>query len=75
MKLRVTNGVIYDESGDVVGAITDHDFTGIVEKTIECGSEAVEAIKDFVGKINSGSFKLRSAVKEFEKLLDKYDIQ
>jgi len=39
------------------------------ERIIECGSEALPAIEKFVEEVNSGSFKPRSVVKEFEQLL------
>lgn len=71
MKLKIKNGIIYTEIGDIVGTIVDNS-PDEVERTIEVGSKALVAIQGFVDKVNSGSFKPRSAVKEFEKLLEEY---
>jgi hypothetical protein len=73
MKLKVKNGVIYDmEDETIKGTVSDDSFE--VQRVIECGSEALPAIEEFVAEVNSGSFKPRTAVKKFEKLLEKYEI-
>lgn len=75
MNLKIKKGVIYAcEEGiedRAIGSIFDS-ATEDDERIIECGSEAVAAVEQFVQEVNSGSFKPRSAVKEFEKLLEKY---
>ena len=72
MKLIIRNGIIYDEDGIPQGSINE-DYN--LNRAIEAGSEAVEAIKKFVDQVNHGSFKPRTVVKEFESLLRKYDIE
>lgn len=73
MKLKVKNGIIYDmEDETIKGTISDDSFE--VQRVIECGSEALPAIQEFVEEVNSGSFKPRTAVKRFEKLLEKYEL-
>lgn len=73
MKLKVKNGIIYDLDDDTIkGTVSDDSFE--VDKVIECGSEAIPAIEEFVREVNSGTFKPRLAVKRFEKLLEKYEI-
>lgn len=74
MKLRIKNGIIYDEFDTILGSLSD-DIPDDVEKTIECGSDAIPIIKDVIDQVNSGKFKPRSIIKEFEKLLEKYEIK
>lgn len=74
MKLRVKNGIIYDEFDSIVGSLNDG-VSDDIERTIECGSDAIPIIQKVVDEVNSGSFKPRSIVKEFEKLLEKYEIK
>lgn len=77
MKLKIRNGVIFacEEGveeraiGSIFASATQED-----ERIIECGSEAVPAIEEFVQKVNSGEFKPRAAVKEFEQILQKYAV-
>jgi hypothetical protein len=73
MKLKIRNGIIFDaEDNDRILAVMSQDATEEDERLIELGSEAVPIIEKFVSDVNSGSFKPRTAVKEFEKILDKY---
>lgn len=73
MIFKIRNGCLWNEDGKVIAVLTD-DITPEEERTIEFGAEAVPAIEEFVGKVNSGTFKPRSAVKEFEKLINKHKI-
>ena len=73
MKLKVKNGVIYDMEDDTIkGTVSDDSFE--IQRVIECGSEALPAIEEFIRDVNSGSFKPRTAVKKFENLLEKYEL-
>jgi hypothetical protein len=73
MKLKIRKGFVYNED-DVIIAVLTEGATEDDERTIEFGSEAVIAVEKFVEDVNSGSFKPRGAVKEFEKLIEKYSI-
>lgn len=72
MRLKIRNGIIYDEDGCIVG--TAPDVTPEIERVIEGGSEALQEIEGFVAEINSGKFKPRVVARRFEQLLDKYAI-
>lgn len=73
MKLKVKNGVIYDLEDDTIkGTVSDDSFE--IQRVIECGSEALPAIEEFIREVNSGSFKPRMTVRKFEQLLEKYSI-
>lgn len=77
MKLKINRGVIYacEEGledrpiGSIFDSATEED-----ERIIECGSEAIIAVEEFVQKVNSGEFKPRAAVKEFEQILTRYAV-
>lgn len=77
MNLKIKKGVIYAcEEGledRAIGAIFDV-ASDEDERIIECGSEAIKAVEDFVEQVNSGSFKPRQAVKRFEEILMKYAV-
>lgn len=72
MRLKIRNGIIYDENGLIKG--TAPDVTPETERTIEGGSEAIQEIEKFVEEVKNGSFKPRTVVKRFEQLLEKYAI-
>lgn len=77
MTLKIKKGVIYScvegledkPIGSLFPIVTEEE-----ERLIECGSEAVPAIEDFVAKVNSGEFKPRAVVKEFEQLLKRHAV-
>ncbi len=75
MKIRIKDGFFYrvEEGADpvIIGVCTDG-FSDIDERIIECGTEALPAVEKFIADVNSGSFKPRTAVKELERVLDKY---
>jgi hypothetical protein len=77
MILKIKKGVIYacEEGFDdrPIGAIFD-DATEDDERLIECGSEIVPIVEEFVEKVNKGTFKPRAVVKELEIILSKYAI-
>lgn len=72
MAWKIRNAQVYDEQGDVVAYLPEY-VEDYVHRTIEIAPEAIEAIQNFVNEVNSGSLKPRSAVKEFEKILIKYN--
>lgn len=74
MRLKVKKGVIWDlDKNEPVGALLDS-ATEEVEREIELGSEAIPIIEQFILDVNSGSFKPKAAVAEFEKIVEKYEI-
>lgn len=72
MKLKIRGGIIYDEVGRIVG--TAPDVSPEVERTIECGSEAIAEVENFVAEVNSGKWRPRAAIRKFEQLLEKYAV-
>lgn len=73
MTLKIKkDGVIYAcEEGvedRAIGALFPN-ATEEDERTIECGSEALPVIEQFIEKVNTGKFTPKTVVKEFEQLL------
>lgn len=73
MRWTIRNGVVRDEEGTVVAMLPD-DVDQFNERTIEGAPEAFEAIRSFIEEVNSGTFKPRKVVKEFETLLSRYQL-
>lgn len=77
MILRIKKGIIYaiEEGQDErpIGSMFENS-TELDERTVECGSEIIPVVEDFIDKVNTGSFKPRSAIKEFEQILKKYAV-
>lgn len=77
MRLKIKNNEIWriDESGEekLIGILTD-DANETDERIIQCGSEAVPAVESFINQVNSGKFKPKTVVKEFERIINKYSI-
>lgn len=76
MILKIKNGVIYscvDGLENPIGTVFPN-ATDEEERLIKCGSEVVPAVKEFIEKVNKGSFKPRAIVKEFEQILNKYAV-
>lgn len=76
MIIKIRKGIIYAcEYGteEPIGSIFDS-ASEEHERTIECSLEALPVVRKFVEDVNSGSFKPRAAVKEFEKVLEKYAV-
>lgn len=71
MRLKIRNGFILNEDDVIIGTLTDA-ATYEEERIIEMGSEAIPAIEEFIASVNSGKFKPRTAVREFEKIIEKY---
>lgn len=77
MRIKIRQGVIYvcDEGledrpiGTIFPNATEQD-----ERIIECGSEAVIAIEEFVKEVNSGTFKPRTVTRRFEQLLERHAV-
>jgi hypothetical protein len=77
MILKIKKGVIYSCEPGVedkpIGSIFEN-ATEEEERLIECGSEVIPAVEEFIKNVNSGTFKPRSVVKEFENILQKYAV-
>lgn len=72
MKLIIENGIVLDgDTGEMLAVLTEP-HNKRFERTVECAAEAIPAIQAFVNNVNSGTLKPRSAVREFEKILNKY---
>lgn len=77
MKLKIKNGVIYSVSefgedcaiGTLFPNATEED-----ERIIECGSEILPEVEEFIEKVNKNEFKPRAAVKAFEQILAKHAV-
>lgn len=75
MILKIKKGVIYaceegmeDRAiGSVFDTATEED-----ERIIECGSEVLPAVENFVNEVNSGKFKPRAVVRDLENVLAKH---
>lgn len=76
MKIKIRKNEIWrieeNDEETLIGILTD-EANALDEKIIQCGSEAVPAIEKFIQDVNSGSFKPRTAVKEFEQIIYKYE--
>jgi hypothetical protein len=76
MIIKIRKGVIYAcDNGyeEPIGSIFDS-ASEEHERTLECAAEALPVVRKFIDDVNSGSFKPRAAVKEFEKVLEKYAV-
>lgn len=73
MKWNVRSGLLRDEDENIIAVMPDDSY-GINERIMESAPEAIDAIRKFIEEVNSGSLKPRTAVKEFEKILYKYDL-
>lgn len=77
MILKVKKGVIYScEEGledKPIGSLFDV-ATEEDERLVECGSEILPVVEEFIQKVNNGKFKPRAIVKEFEQILSKYAV-
>ncbi len=61
-----------EETGELIAMLPDGvNKDGL--KKISVAPEALEAIKNFVDTVNSGTLKPRKAVKTFEEILKKYE--
>lgn len=68
MKLRIRNGFVEDEIGNIVATLTDNS-TPEIERNITVGSQLVEPVERFIKGVNEGSFKPKTTVREFESIL------
>jgi len=68
MRLKIRNGFIENEDGNIVATLTDHS-TPEIERAIMVGSQLVEPVERFIKGVNEGSFKPKTTVKEFEFIL------
>lgn len=72
-KLEIRKGIIFNQDGVPIGTLVDDDNPEY-ERIIELGSELIGVVENFIKQVNSGSFKPRGAVKEFERILEKHEI-
>lgn len=73
MKFKVKDGMLFNEEGKIIAVLTD-EITEKEEQTLEATGEALEAINAFVDDVNSGSHKPKRAVNEFQRILDKFEL-
>jgi len=78
MILKIKKGVIFvceDGIEDTpIGSIFEN-APEEAERIIECGSEVLPAVKDFVDRVSNGSLKPKKAYDEFESILKKHELQ
>lgn len=77
MKLKIKQGVIYACEDGIEDRAIGSLFpiaTEEEERIIECGSELVTEVEEFVAKVNKGKFKPRAVVKDFESILAKHAV-
>ena len=72
MKLKIKDGIIYNEIDVAIGTVnnlaTDEDL-----KAIQIGSEAVPMLEGFVSDVETGRFKPKALFNTFKSLLEKYN--
>ena len=77
MILKIEKGVIYayEEGFEkiAIGSMFDNSMHEH-EKLIECGTELIESVKEFVSDVKTGSLKPKTAVNKFELTLEKYGL-
>ena len=73
MKFKVRDGMLFNEEDKIIAVLTD-EISNDEEKVLEATGEALEAINTFVDGVNSGTHKPKKAVNEFQRILDKYEV-
>lgn len=71
--MKIRNGFVYNDEGIIVATLTN-EATPLDEREITLGTQAIPVIEKFVKEVNTGTFKPRSTVKEFEKLLEMHEV-
>ncbi len=69
MKWKIREGFVKDQFDNIIAILpinSEYDN----EKILEVAPRAVQDIRKFVDEVNSGTLKPRSAVKDFEKILE-----
>lgn len=74
MKMKIKDGLIYNEFDIAIGSVFE-DATDEERSVLESSGEMADAVISFVENINSGSHKPRAAAKEFERIIDKYNLK
>ena len=74
MKMKIKDGLIYNELDVAIGAVFQ-DATDEERNAIESSGEMTEAVLSFVENVNSGTHRPRAASKEFERIIDKYNLK
>jgi hypothetical protein len=74
MRLKIKDNIIYNELDVAIGAVFEDASDG-ERGMLEASGEMAEAVVSFVDNINSGTHKPRAAAKEFERIIDKYNLQ
>ena len=65
----VKNEILYNEFNDPLAVIADG-CSDENQRIMEIAPELIVSVTKFVDDINSGSFKPKTAVKEFERILN-----
>ena len=63
------SGYLKNDDGVMIACVLD-DCTTEEENILLIAPVAVSAIIKFIAEVNSGSFKLRASIKEFEKIVE-----
>ncbi len=71
MKWKIKNSSILDQDGILIATLPE-DSKDENERAIAMAPEALDAIKQFVERVNSGKFHPKTEVKNFEKILERY---
>ena len=74
MKFKIKDGMLLNEEGVPIAFLYDG-ISDEEEKILEASGEALTAINSFVEGIKSGTHKPKKAVDEFQRILDKYEIE
>lgn len=72
-RFKIKDGMLWNDEDKIIAVVTE-EVTQEEESILEASGEAVDAMKRFIGEINSGKFKPRAAVKSFENILERYGI-
>ena len=68
-RYKLRNSMIENEDGRIIATVVDGTSEEDINNLLRA-PQALGAIEEFVDGVNSGTLKPRSAVKEFEKVLE-----
>ena len=68
-RYKLRNSMIENEDGRIIATVVDGASEEDINNLLRA-PQALGAIEEFVDGVNSGTLKPRSAVKEFEKVLE-----
>lgn len=72
MKLKIRNGLIYDEATGKIMAVSTPDANEDFDRTVQLGSELIPEVENFIDGVNAGSFKKKSVVDRFTNLIERF---